>query len=169
MAIMPAQITTTIDQSAFGRPQTLIVFLCALVALLDGFDTRSIAFVAPVIAETWKVAPASFGPVFGAGLLGLTAGAFVLSPAADRIGRKAVIVFSIFIFGLFALLTAWADNIHNLLVLRFLTGIGLGGAMPNIIALTSEYAPARQRGTLITVMFCGFPFGSTIGGLVSAP
>ncbi len=73
------------------------------------------------------------------------------------------------VFGVFSLVTAWAGSIDELLLYRFITGVGLGGAMPNIIALTSEYAPARLRATLVTVMFCGFPFGSTLGGLLSAP
>ena len=88
-------------------------------------------------------------------------GAFVLSPAADRFGRKGVILLSVLVFGIFALLTAWAGSLNELLVYRFLTGLGLGGAMPNIIALTSEYAPSRMRAMLIAVMFCGFPLGST--------
>ncbi|KAF1021169.1 MAG: 3-hydroxybenzoate transporter MhbT [Paracidovorax wautersii] len=136
--------------------------------MLDGFDTQSIAYVAPRIAEDWGLKAAEFGPIFAVGLFGLMAGAFVLSPAADRYGRKKIILLSTFIFGLFALLTASASSITELLVLRFLTGVGLGAAMPNIIALTSEYAPQRLRATLVTVMFCGFPLGSTIGGLVSS-
>jgi AAHS family 4-hydroxybenzoate transporter-like MFS transporter len=169
MSSSASQITAAIDGARFGRPQLLIAALCALVALLDGFDTQSIAFVAPMIAEQWRLSPASFGPIFGIGLLGLTIGAFVLGPAADRFGRKAIILLSIGIFGVFALLTAWAASVPELMLLRFLTGIGLGGAMPNIIALTSEYAPARLKATLVTVMFCGFPLGSTLGGLISAP
>lgn len=84
------------------------------------------------------------------------AGAFVLSPAADRYGRKKIIILSTLTFGLFALLTAWASNMTELMVYRFITGVGLGAAMPNIIALTSEYAPTRLRATLVAVMLCGF-------------
>ncbi|MET3663626.1 MFS transporter [Caulobacter sp. 1776] len=160
---------TGIDHTRFGAFQVGITVLCGLVAMLDGFDTQSIAYVAPRIAEDWGLAPSAFGPIFGAGLLGLTIGAFVLSSAADRYGRKIIILLSVAIFGIFALLTARARTIDELLALRLLTGIGLGGAMPNIIALTNEYAPARYKATLVTVMFCGFPLGSTIGGLVTAP
>ncbi|WP_199743481.1 MFS transporter [Caulobacter sp. 602-1] len=158
-----------IDPVRFGPFQVGIAALCALVAMLDGFDTQSIAYVAPRIAEDWHLAPSAFGPIFGAGLLGLTIGAFVLSSAADRFGRKIIILLSVAIFGIFALLTARVRTMDELLALRVLTGIGLGGAMPNIIALTNEYAPARYKATLVTVMFCGFPLGSTIGGLVTAP
>ncbi|MDQ8028470.1 MAG: MFS transporter [Brevundimonas sp.] len=156
-----------IDRAKFGPLQFGVTALCFIIAMLDGFDTQSIAFVAPKIAEDWGLAPSAFGPIFAIGLLGLTVGAFTLSPAADKFGRKTVILISTFIFGLFALLTAFATSMNELLIYRFITGIGLGAAMPNIIALTSEYGPARLRATLVTVMFCGFPLGSTIGGLVS--
>lgn len=169
MAGMQSAPDAGIDHTRFGAFQVGITVLCGLVAMLDGFDTQSIAYVAPRIAEDWGLAASAFGPIFGAGLLGLTIGAFVLSSAADRYGRKVIILLSVAVFGVFALLTARARTIDELLALRLLTGIGLGGAMPNIIALTNEYAPARYKATLVTVMFCGFPLGSTIGGLVTAP
>jgi len=162
-------VTEAIEQAPFGHFQLLILVLCAWIALLDGFDTQAIAYVAPVIAEQWGIAMAGFGPIFGAGLAGLAVGAFVLSPAADRFGRRNVILLSVLLFGIFALVTARATTLNELLTYRFLTGLGLGGAMPNIIALTSEYAPKRMRALLIAVMFCGFPLGSTVGGVVSAP
>ena len=162
-------VTEAIEQTRFGSFQVLIVTLCAWIALLDGFDAQSIAYVAPVIAEQWGIPMAGFGPIFGAGLAGLAVGAFILSPVADRFVRKGVILLSVLLFGVFALITARATSLNELLVYRFLTGLGLGGAMPNIIALTSEYAPKRVRAVLIAVMFCGFPLGSTVGGVVSAP
>ena len=162
-------VTEIIEEARFGSLQLLILILCAWIALLDGFDTQAIAYVAPVIAEQWGIAMAGFGPIFGAGLAGLTVGAFVLSPAADRFGRKNVILLSVLLFGIFALTTTRANTLNELLIYRFLTGLGLGGAMPNIITLTSEYAPKRMRAVLIAVMFCGFPLGSTIGGVISAP
>lgn len=157
-----------VDRARFGSLQLSVTALCFVIALLDGFDTQSIAFVAPRIAEDWGLTPASFGPMFSAGLLGLTLGALFLSPAADRFGRKKIILISTLIFGIFTLLTAYASSMQQLLLLRLVTGIGLGAAMPNIIALTNEYAPRRIRASLVTVMFCGFPLGSTIGGLLSS-
>ncbi len=162
-------VTEAIEQAPFGGFQLLILVLCAWIALLDGFDTQAIAYVAPVIAEQWGIAMSGFGPIFGVGLAGLTVGAFILSPAADRFGRKSIILLSVLLFGIFAVITSRATTLNELLIYRFLTGLGLGGAMPNIIALTSEYAPKRMRAILIAVMFCGFPLGSTIGGVISAP
>jgi MFS transporter, AAHS family, 4-hydroxybenzoate transporter len=136
--------------------------------MLDGFDTQAIAYVAPIIAVQWHLNVSAFGPIFGAGLFGLTIGALAFGPAADKWGRKTMLVISVVMFGAFSLATAQASTFGSLLVLRFLTGVGLGGAMPNLIALTSEFSPKRLRATVVTIMFCGVPLGATLGGLVSA-
>lgn len=162
-------VDSALDTARFGRFHLTVAALCALVAGLDGFDTQAIAYVAPSITAAWDVAPAALGAVFSAGLIGLTVGAFLLGPLADRIGRRRVILGCVAAFGILSLATALATDVPTLIACRFLTGIGLGGAMPNLIALTSEYAPRRYKATLVTVMFCGFPLGSTLGGLVSAP
>ncbi|HYD61533.1 MAG TPA: MFS transporter [Noviherbaspirillum sp.] len=164
----PVSVGDAIDGAPFGTMQKMIVLLCALVALLDGFDTQAIAFVAPALSSAWNLQPSSFGAVFGAGLAGLMLGALIFGPIADRVGRKSVILVTTLLFGLLTLATASATSLNEVLVLRFLTGLGLGGAMPNIIALTAEYAPARLRATMVSVMFCGFPLGAVLGGFASA-
>src|SRR5258708_13491249 len=161
-------VAAVIDRISIGRLQWATILLCGLVAILDGFDTQAIAFVAPLIAKDLQLEMSLFGPVFGAGLFGLMVGALVLGPAADHWGRKPVIIISTLVFGAFALLTPMIQSLNALLLLRFLTGLGLGGAMPNIIALTSEYSPKTKRATLVTLMFCGFPLGAVLGGLLSA-
>lgn len=161
-------IAAVIDRVSLGRVQWMTIFLCGLVAILDGFDTQAIAFVAPLIAKDLHLDMSAFGPVFGAGLLGLTVGALAFGPAADKWGRKPIIIASTLVFGVFAFLTPFVHSFNALLAMRFLTGLGLGGAMPNIIALTSEYAPKAKRATLVTLMFCGFPLGAVLGGLISA-
>jgi AAHS family 4-hydroxybenzoate transporter-like MFS transporter len=162
-------VSTLIDRNRLGRIQVVAILLCGLIAILDGFDTQAIAFVAPVVARDWGLDVSAFGPVFGSGLLGLMLGALVFGPVADHVGRKRVLIGATLWFGVFAALTGTADSMAELLAYRFVTGIGLGAALPNVIALTSEYAPARSRATLITVMFCGFPLGAVLGGLASAP
>lgn len=161
-------VLALINERPVGAFRIRILLLCALVALFDGFDTQAIAFVAPSIAAEWGLNVGAFGPVFGAGLFGLTLGALVFGPVADRVGRKAVIVGATLWFGAFSLLTATAASLPELLALRLLTGIGLGAAMPNIIALTAEYSPRRSCTTLVTLMFCGFPLGAVLGGIVAA-
>ncbi|AUZ62259.1 4-hydroxybenzoate transporter (plasmid) [Pseudomonas sp. XWY-1] len=161
-------VSSLIDKALLGGYQIRVIVLCAIIAMLDGFDTQSIAYVAPAIASDWGLPSSSFGPVFGIGLLGLTCGALLFGPLADKFGRRRIVVLTVFLFGVFAFLTAFSSSFIELLLLRFLTGVGLGGAMPNIIALTSEYSPKRLRATMITLMFAGFPLGSMMGGFISA-
>ena len=161
-------VISYVENAPMGGLQFRVVLLCGLIAMLDGFDTQSIAFVAPALSEQWDIAAGSFGPIFGAGLFGLMVGQLIFGPAADRYGRRPIILFCTFWFGALTLATAYAKDWNTLLTLRFFTGIGLGGAMPNIIALTSEFSPAKHRATLITVMFGGFPLGAAIGGYISS-
>ncbi|HWF00059.1 MAG TPA: MFS transporter [Caulobacteraceae bacterium] len=146
-----------------------LILLCALVAVVDGFDTQSIALVAPVIIGAWRVKAAAFGLVFGAGLFGSLLGALGLGLAADRLGRKPMLALSLAVFAAFTLATPMARTVPVLTAARFCTGLGLGGALPIIISLTSEYAPARLRSTLVSLMFCGFPLGAVLGGFAAAP
>lgn len=136
--------------------------------MLDGFDTQSIAFVAPALKKIWAVPTDELGFLFSASLLGTMLGASGLGALADRMGRKTIIAASVLTFGTLSLLSATASSTQELLIYRFLIGLGLGGAIPNIIALTSEYAPESVRTTTVAVMFAGFPLGAVFGGLVSA-
>jgi MFS transporter, AAHS family, 4-hydroxybenzoate transporter len=162
------RVEAIVDAMPLSSFQIATIALCACVAMFDGFDAQVIAFAAPVIAKAWSLDVSLFGRTFAAGLLGLMIGALVLSAIADRVGRKPLIVFSTLIFGVGSLVTVLSGNIDQLIIYRFLTGLGLGGAMPNIIALTSEYSPKRKRAFVVTVMFCGFPMGAIVGGLTSA-
>jgi AAHS family 4-hydroxybenzoate transporter-like MFS transporter len=161
-------IAEVIDSHKISRFQLTVIVFCGFIAMLDGFDTQVIAFVAPVMAQSWGIDVSAFGPVFGIGLLGLMTGMLTLGAVADRHGRRQVIILSVFFIGLFSLLTPQADSIGELMLYRFLTGIGLGGAIPNILAMTAEYTPQRIRNTMVSIMFCGFPLGAVLGGLLSA-
>jgi AAHS family 4-hydroxybenzoate transporter-like MFS transporter len=161
-------VRACIDERPFGRYQLLVTALCALIVFLDGFDTQAIGYVAPAIIKEFGVSRAALSPVFSASLIGLMLGALIGGPVSDRFGRRPVLLGGMVFFGVMSLLTVMAGSVESLLVLRLLTGLGLGCVMPNAIALTSEYAPERVRSTAVMVMFCGFSLGAALGGLAAA-
>ena len=136
--------------------------------MIDGFDSQAIALVAPELAHAWRVPPAAFGPVFGIGLLGGLIGGMLTGLACDRFGRKPCLLLAILLFGLTSLATPWVATLGELRVLRLFTGFGLGGALPCIISLTSEFAPRRLRTPAVSWMFCGFPLGAMAAGIAAA-
>jgi MFS transporter, AAHS family, 4-hydroxybenzoate transporter len=161
-------VSEIIDQRPLSRFQISTIALCGLVLLLDGFDTQCIGFLAPSISETLAIPLKNFGPVFSAGLIGLMIAAMAMGPVADRWGRKWPVVLSALTFAIFALLTARAVSLEQFILFRFLTGLGLGGAMPNVVALTSEYSPRRLQAVFVGALFCGMPLGALVGGLASS-
>ena len=167
-AAPPIDVADFIDQQPVGGFQIRLLLTCAAVLFLDGFDTQAIGYVAPALAKEWGLSKAELGPVFSAGLFGLMIGALVFGPLADRIGRKKIIIFSTLAFGIGTLVTSLIHDVTTLLVIRFLTGLGLGGAMPNAVAMTSEFSPHRRRATMVMIMFCGFSVGAALGGLLAA-
>lgn len=157
-----------LNRHRFSRFQWIIFFLCFLVVLLDGFDTAAIGFIAPSLIKEWGVSRPALAPVLSAALFGLAAGALFSGPLADRIGRKRVLISSVLLFGGACLWSGFSSSLSELTILRFITGLGLGAAMPNAVTLMSEYCPDRQRSLLTNAMFCGFPLGAAFGGFLAA-
>ena len=169
MSLAPyTDVATFIDSQPLSRLQYLVIILCGLVVLLDGLDTQVIGYLGPALSAEWNIPRAQLGPVFSASQVGLVAGLLVIGAISDRIGRRLSIIVSVVLFGFFTLLTAFAQGVTDLMVYRLLAGIGLGGAMPNALALTGEYCPKRLRATLVIIMFCGFSLGSIVGGVIAA-
>jgi AAHS family 4-hydroxybenzoate transporter-like MFS transporter len=161
-------VTQLIDGMPFTRLQLTVVVLCALVGLLDGADTQSIGVTAPFIAEMMGMKINSFGPVFAASQLGAAIGALSFGSLADRYGRKPMLAIAITLFALFTLATVHATTLPVLIVVRFLAGIGLGGATPCFLSMTSDYSPKKQRGTIATIIWSAYPLGAALGGFMNA-
>jgi AAHS family 4-hydroxybenzoate transporter-like MFS transporter len=166
--------TTTVELRRFlnergvSRYQYLIFFLCFLILLLDGYDTVVVGFIAPALRKDWSLNHSDLSLMFSSGLIGLALGSFLSGPLADRFGRKGVIVASVALFGVVTLLSALAPSIAMLSFLRFLTGLGLGGAMPNTYTLAAEFCPDRLRATLVAPIGCAIGGGGALGGLFAA-
>jgi AAHS family 4-hydroxybenzoate transporter-like MFS transporter len=151
-----------IDDRPLSRFQIRTIVLCGVVVILDGFDTQCMGFLVPHIADSLHIPIPSFGPVLSAALIGLMIAAMASGPIADRWGRRSVVIVSVVVFGIFALLTARANSLRELVLYRFLTGLGLGGAMPNAVALTAEYTPRRIQPNVVGAIFVGMPAGALI-------
>src|SRR5580700_3743008 len=161
-------IAGLINMHPLSSFQKGIMILSGGVVVMDGFDVQAIGFVAPALTQDWHIDPTALGPIFGAGLLGMLFGSMLLSILADRVGRRPVLVGSTAFFSLCMLGTADATSVQQLVFLRFLTGLGIGGVMANAVALASEYSPQRQRASLLMWISCGFTGGAIAGGLISA-
>ncbi|MGH7032748.1 MAG: MFS transporter [Stellaceae bacterium] len=157
-------VTEVIDQSRISGAQWIVLGISLLTALFDGYDTQGIAYVAPVMAHDLGFPPSDLGPIFSAGLFGLTLGAIFFGMLADKIGRKQMIIWPMVIFGVFSLLTPLGHTVQELVILRILAGFGLGGTLPNVTAYVLEYSPKRMRALLVNSTGAVFAVGSIIAG-----
>jgi len=161
-------VQTFINDHPFSPFQWLIFAMCFVIVLLDGFDTAAIGFIAPSLLTEWKIDRSVLAPVLSAALFGLAFGALVVGPLSDRLGRRNILIASVAVFGVACIASAFSGDLLHLTVMRFVTGVGLGAAMPNAVTLMREFCPDRRRATLINLMFCGFPLGAAFGGFLAA-
>ena len=150
------------------RLQKLIFVLTFLIAFFDGYDTAVIGYIAPSLIDEWGITKTALTPVLSAALFGLATGAILSGPIADKFGRKWPLIMSVFIFAVGSLISAEAASLRELEIWRFITGIGLGAAMPNAVTLLSEYSADKNRARVVNTMFCGFPLGAALGGFIAA-
>jgi AAHS family 4-hydroxybenzoate transporter-like MFS transporter len=161
-------VSRFIDERKLTRFNAALVIWSFFIVLFDGYDISAISFAAPELIRTWGISNrAALGPVFSASLFGILIGSPLFGYLGDRYGRKVAVIASCLLFGIFTLAACWAANLQGLLYLRFFAGIGIGGLLPNLIALNAEYAPRRFRATLIIVMFTGITFGGSVPGAIS--
>ncbi|TSH78119.1 MFS transporter [Acinetobacter sp. RF15A] len=161
-------LNTVIDREKLSPLQWLVFTLGFLVFFCDGLDTGIIGFIAPALLDDWGISKPQLAPVLSAALVGMSIGAILSGPLADKFGRKKVITFTTLLFGAFTVLCGFATSTQELMIYRFITGIGLGAAMPNISTIVSEYMPAKRKAFLTGLAGCGFMLGISCGGLLSA-
>lgn len=162
------EIRSFIDGRRMSPRQWLLAVLCFLIVLADGMDVAIMGFIAPPILSDWGISRPAFGFVMGAAPIGLAVGAVLAGSSSDWFGRRKVLLASVLSFGVLTLLTAFTRSPTEMAILRFLTGLGLGAAMPNTTTLLSEYVPQRSKSFLLATMFTGFNFGSALIGFAAA-
>lgn len=158
----------TLDDKPISGLQYATIFVCFLMNILDGTDVLVISYCAPAIAEAWGTGPEALGIVFSTGLAGMMIGSIFLAPFADQTGRKRMIIVCALIMGGGMYLTAYCQTIYQLGLLRFISGIGIGGMLASTAALTAEYTPDKTKDFWVSFVIAGYPTGAVLSGFVAA-
>ncbi len=160
-------IDAAMDGQRLSGYQIAVIVMCAMTLIFDGFDNQTMGLLAPSIAKDLHLQVARIGIVFSSGLFGWMIGALAMGPVADRFGRRGPIIISALMFGLFTLLSTTATSLTELTGFWFLNGLGLGGAVPNALALATEFAPNRLEAKVAGCVIAGVPTGAILGGLTA--
>jgi AAHS family 4-hydroxybenzoate transporter-like MFS transporter len=161
-------VTDVMDAQKTGLFHVRIVVLCALMLFLDGIDNQGIPYVAPALTKAWNLGRGDLGPVFTAGIIGVALGALVTGPLTDRFGRRPMMLGTVIWFSVLTLAVTQASDLTELMALRFLACLGLGGLVPMAVVVSSENAPRRSRATMVTLATCGYSLGAASGGQLAA-
>jgi len=161
-------VSDLLETTPIGPLQIRVFTLSMLCLIMDGFDVQAMGYVAPALIRDWGIGGPSLGPVFAAANFGVLLGSLIFSMVADKIGRRPVMVVATFFFSVLTIATAYAQDLTQLLWLRFISGIGLGCIIPQATALVGEFSPKKSRVTLMMCITVGFTVGAAIGGFVAA-
>jgi len=166
-AEQPVDIGHVLDKGPFTRAQMLIVFLAALSIVMDGFDGQLIGFAIPVLIKQWGITRGAFAPAVAAGLVGMGIGSACAGLFADRFGRRLAVIGSVFVFGVGTCAIGFAPDVLTIAVLRFIAGLGIGGALPSSTTMTAEFTPASHRTVAVTATIVCVPLGGMLAGFFS--
>jgi AAHS family 4-hydroxybenzoate transporter-like MFS transporter len=161
-------VSRLLDERGLSSFQIKLIIWSLFIVLIDGYDIAAIAFAAPSLAKEWALKPGSLGPVFSASLIGILFGSALFGWVGDRYGRKAALVWSNLLFGVFTLAASFSTNLDQMFWLRLLAGLGIGGVIPNVVAINAESAPRKLRATLAIIAVGCVPIGGAIPGFVTA-
>jgi AAHS family 4-hydroxybenzoate transporter-like MFS transporter len=156
-----------IDESKLNRVSINVILLCGLIMMMDGYDYTIITVAAPVIMKEWNIGTKLFGVVFSSAFFGYLIGAILFGMLSDKIGRKKTLLIASLVFSFGTLLVYFSHTLQSLIPIRVFTGIGIGGAVPCAITLTSEYSPLKGRGKFVSIMYSGFLIGIVLGGYIA--
>lgn len=165
-AVVP--VSRLLDERGVGSFQITLLVWSLFLVLIDGYDITAIAFAAPHLVKEWGISPKALGPVFSASLVGILFGSGLFGWVGDRYGRKVALIASNLLFGIFTLTAAYATDLTQMFWLRLIAGIGIGGVIPNAVAINTESAPRRLRATLAIIAVGFVPLGGAIPGFVTA-
>jgi AAHS family 4-hydroxybenzoate transporter-like MFS transporter len=169
MADQPVvQVSRLLDERGLSSFQIKLLIWSFFIVLIDGYDIAAIAFAAPSLAKEWALKPGSLGPVFSASLIGILFGSAIFGWVGDRYGRKAALIGSNLLFGIFTFAAAYSTNLDQMFWLRLLAGLGIGGVIPNAVAINAESAPRKLRATLAIIAVSCVPLGGAVPGFVTA-
>lgn len=159
--------TEIIEKSKFNKFHALVLFWCTFIIILDGYDLAVYGAVLPILIEEWGLSSVEAGAIGSYGLVGVMFGAIFFGPLADRIGRKNVIIICFVLFSIFTGLCGLAQSPTDFSIYRFIAGLGLGGIMPNVIALMTDYSPKSMRSLTVAIVLCGYSIGGMLAPLLS--
>ena len=158
---------TPATQARWTPYQQGVVALAALAIVFDGFDNQVLGFATPALIKAWGITKGQMAPVAAIGLIGMTIGTMIAGVLGDRFGRRTMLIASVMLFGAMTCLIGFTGDLWQLGALRFLSGLGLGGAMPNATAIAAEYTPARRRALAVTLTIVCIPLGGLVAGLIA--
>ncbi|HTR08255.1 MAG TPA: MFS transporter [Paraburkholderia sp.] len=167
-AARTVDIGRTLDDGPYATLQKIAVVLAALSIVVDGFDSQLIGFAIPVLIKEWGITRNAFAPVVAAGLIGMGFGSAFAGLFADRFGRRWAVIGSVFVFGSATCAIGLAPDIATIAALRFIAGLGIGGALPSATTMTAEFTPARFRTFAVTATIVCVPLGGMVAGLFAA-
>ena len=161
-------VAALLDRSSWSTYQKLLTALVALAVIFDGFDIQILGFAIPSLMQDWHAGRSEFGLVLAIGLAGMVVGGPVAGYLGDRFGRRTTLIGCVAVFGVATIATAFVHGFFGLALFRWITGMGTGGALPNVGALTAEFAPLRRRPTAVKLTLVCVPLGGMLGGVLAA-
>ena len=159
-------ITDVVNEGKFNRFHIGLLIWCCFIITFDMFDLVIYSSVIPILIEEWSITPVEAGAIGSYGFIGMMIGAILCGILADKFGRKNMLIFSVFLFSLFTFLCSLADGPLFFSIFRFIAGVGIGGVLPNVIALMTDYAPKHMHNMMVSIVMCSFSVGGILAALI---